>query len=119
VAQDGSVVLALWNYAPPVGTGATYTRPTGPAGPERTFDIHLDHVKPDASVEVWRVDEDHGNVIKAFDRMGRPSGSLTARQIGQLKEAGAMAPMEKQSLNGGNLSITVPAHGLAVLVVLR
>jgi len=117
VAKDGSVVLALWNYAPPIGTGPTYTKPTGLAGPAHTFDIHLDHVPADASVEVWRVDDDHGNVIKAFDSMGRPSGSLTAGQIAQLKAAGAMAEMEKEPLNQGNLRITVPAQGLAVLVV--
>jgi xylan 1,4-beta-xylosidase len=117
VAQDGAVVLALWNYAPPIGTGATYTKPTGPAGPARTFDIHVDHVKANASVEMWRVDDDHGNVIKVFDGMGRPGGSLTAQQVTQLKAAGNMAPMEKKHLNRGNLLITVPAQGLAVLVV--
>jgi xylan 1,4-beta-xylosidase len=117
VAQDGSVVLALWNYSPPIGTGAKYTKPMGPAGPARTFEIHFDHVPANASVEVWRVDDDHGNVVKAFDNMGRPSGSLTAQQIAQLKAAGAMAPMEKKYLNRGNLRIVVPAQGLAVLVV--
>jgi xylan 1,4-beta-xylosidase len=76
-------------------------------------------VKANASVEVWRVDDDHGNVIKVFDAMGRPSGSLTAQQVTQLKGAGTMAPMEKQHLNRGNLLITVPAHGLAILVVAR
>ena len=119
IAQDGAVVLALWNYAPPIGTGATYTKPTGAAGPARTFDIHVDHVKANASVEVWRVDADHGNVIKVFDGMGRPGGSLTAEQVTQLKAAGNMAPAEKKQLNRGNLLITVPAQGLAVLVVAR
>ena len=119
VTPDGKLVVALWNYAPPIGTGATYTMPTGPAGTPRTFDLHLDHVPANAAVELWRVDPDHGNVLRAFDAMGRPAGDLTSEQIAQLRTAGAMAPMEAQHLNKGGLRVTVPAHGLAVLVVSR
>ncbi len=119
VTPDGKLVLALWDYAPPTGTGATYTMPTGSAGPARSFDLHLDHVRANAAVELWRVDPDHGNVLRAFDAMGRPAGVLTSAQIAQLRAAGAMAPMETQHLSRGNLRVTVPAHGLAVLVVSR
>ncbi len=119
VTSDGKLVLALWDYAPPTGTGATYTMPTGPAGPSRTFDLHLEHVRANAAVELWRVDPDHGNVLRAFDAMGRPSGDLTSAQVTQLRAAGAMAPMEAQHLTNGNLRVTVPAQGLAVLVIAR
>ena len=114
---DGKLVLALWNYAEPIGTGPTYTLPHGPAGPARTFALHLDHVPGDAAVSVLRVDFDHGNALKLFDEMGRPAGSLTQAQVRQLKAAGAMAPAEQQRLKDGNLRITVPAQGLAVLEV--
>ncbi len=117
VTSDGKLVIALWDYAQPTGTGATYTMPTGPAGPARSFDLHLDHVPANAAVELWRVDPDHGNVLRVFDAMGRPPGDLTSAQIAQLRAAGAMAPMEAQHLSHGNLRVTVPAHGLAVLVV--
>ena len=33
--------LALWNYAPPVGTGATYTPPPANIGPSETFTVKL------------------------------------------------------------------------------
>ncbi len=117
VAPDGSVVLALWDYAPPTGTGPTYTMP--PAGPEptRTFDIHIAHLPANASIQVFRVDRDHGNVLKAFDAMGRPPGDLTPDQVAKLKAAGAMAPAESMHLQNGNLHLTVPAQGLAVVVV--
>jgi len=49
--------------------------------------------------------------------MGRPRGSLTQDQIKTLKAAGAMAPAEKLRLSDGHLQITVPPHGLALLVV--
>lgn len=113
----GKLVIALWNYAPPTGEGASYTMPHAPAGPAHTFDLELKGVPPNAAVQVLRVDEDHGNVLKAFNAMGRPPGALTQAQVQQLKAAGAMSPAEQLRLSNGHLSLTVPAHGLAVLAV--
>jgi xylan 1,4-beta-xylosidase len=114
---SGSLALALWNYAPPTGTGPTYTMPTVPAGPAKTFDLEFKNVALLASAEVWRVDDDHGNVLKAFDAMGRPPGDLTLAQIAKLRAAGAMAPPEHLHLDHGHLRLTVPAHGLAVVLI--
>lgn len=116
-SAGGGLALALWDYAPPDGTGAKYTMPHGPAGAPKHFMLTLQHVPAAASVEIWRIDDDHGNVIKAFNAMGRPPGDLTQQQIAQLRAAGAMAPAEHTHLNGGQLEITVPAHGLAVVLV--
>ena len=115
----GTLALALWDYAPPVGTGDKYTMPTGPAGPSKTFDLDFTSAPPSADVEIFRVDEDHGNVLNAFDAMGRPSGDLTQAQIATLRTAGEMSPPEQAHLTQGKLQITVPAHGLAVLIVGR
>jgi xylan 1,4-beta-xylosidase len=68
---------------------------------------------------VWRVDDDHGNVLKAFDAMGRPPGDLSQSQIARLRAAGEMAPPERLHLNQGRLRLTIPAHGLAVLVIAK
>ena len=118
-AADGRLVLALWDYAPPTGTGPTYTWPTGPAGPTKTFDLSIKNVAPNAAVEVLRVDPDHGNVLKAFDAMGRPPGDLMPAQVEQLRAAGTMAPAEHLHLHNGKLQLTVPAHGLAVVLIGR
>jgi xylan 1,4-beta-xylosidase len=114
---DGSLALALWDYAPPTGTGASYTMPQGPAGPPKTFDLDLKSVPGNAQVQLWRVDPDHGNVLKAFDAMGRPAGDLTHEQLETLRAAGAMSAPEELQLTGGKLQVTVPAHGLAVLLI--
>jgi xylan 1,4-beta-xylosidase len=116
--SDG-IVIALWDYAPPTGTGASYTMPSGPAGPAKTFSVEFRSVAPNAAVEVWRVDDDHGNVLKAFDAMGRPPGDLTQAQVTTLRAAGQMASPEHLRLNSGRLNLTVPAHGLAVVVLAR
>ena len=115
---DG-LVLALWDYAPPVASGPKYVQPTGSAGPAKTFDLSFAHLPADTAVELWRVDDTHGNVIAAFNAMGRPSADLTQAQIAALKKAGAMAPVEQLHLAGGRLQVTVPPHGLAVLVIKR
>jgi xylan 1,4-beta-xylosidase len=114
---DGKLVLALYDYAPPTGTGPDYTWPKGPAGPPKTFTLTLQHVPSNASVEVLRVDDDHGNGNKAFDAMGRPPGDLMPAQVDQLRAAGAMAPAEHLHLHDGKLTLTVPAHGLAVVLI--
>jgi xylan 1,4-beta-xylosidase len=113
--SDGSLVLALWNYAPPYGTGPGYTAPHDPA-PSKDFDLHIDHLNPHTSATVWRIDDDHSNVLKAFNAMGRPAGSLTQDQIRQLRIAGQMSPPEHLHLDHNNLHLTLPAHGLAVVV---
>jgi xylan 1,4-beta-xylosidase len=117
--SDGKLALALWDYAPPTGIGPTYTWPKGPAGPPKTFNLNIQHVASNATVEVLRVDPDHGNVLKAFDAMGRPTGDLTPQQVDQLRAAGAMAPAEHLRLHDGKLQLTVPAHGLAVVLIGR
>jgi xylan 1,4-beta-xylosidase len=58
--QSGSLAIALWDYAPPAGTGATYTMPNGIADNAKIFDLELKNVSPSAAVEVWCVDDDHG-----------------------------------------------------------
>ena len=118
-SSNGKLAIALWDYAPPTGIGATYTMPKGPSGPPKTFDLAFTHVAPNAAVEVLRVDPDHGNVLKAFDAMGRPPGDLTQNQVAKLRAAGAMAPAEHLHLHDGKLQLTVPAHGLAVVLIGR
>lgn len=114
---DGSVIAALWNYAPPTGEGASWTPTPASAGPDKVFELHIDHVPTNASVDVYRVDENHGNVLKAFNAMGRPPDSLTREQIKSLRAAAVMSPAEHMHLSGGSLRLSVPVYGLAVVVV--
>jgi xylan 1,4-beta-xylosidase len=116
---DGKLVLALWNYVPPYGEGPDYTPAPSPLPPSTSFDIELAHMPESASVQVYRVDADHGNSLREFNKMGRPSGDLTQAQIATLQAAGAMSPPESMHLDHGHLKLAVPPQGLAVLVVSR
>jgi xylan 1,4-beta-xylosidase len=118
-SRNGSLAIALWDYAPPTGAGPTYTMPTGPALPAKEFEVEFKNVSPNAAAEVWRVDDDHGNVLKAFDAMGRPPGDLTQQQVARLRAAGEMSPPERMHLDRGKLHLTVPVHGLAVVILAK
>ena len=110
----GAVVAALWNYAPPAGTGAAYTPEPAKAGPDKTMEIKFVGVDENAAVTLYRVDGTHGNVVRAFDAMGRPA-TPTREQIIELRKAGAAAPPEHAKLIHGTLTVTIPAHGLMLV----
>jgi xylan 1,4-beta-xylosidase len=110
--DDGTLVIALWNYAPPVGDSASYT-PGKPVGSVKHFSIDVAHL-PAARATVWRVDETHGNAVAAFDRMGRPDTPGRA-QIVQLRDAGKLAAPESMDVHDGKLAIDVPVQGLVVI----
>lgn len=115
--SSGGIVLALYNYAPPGGSGDKYTPPAAPAGPDKTFVIAFKNVADAAPVEVFRLDSEHGNVLKAFDAMGRPAGALTLAQIDKLRAAGELPAPQRLRLRQAALELTVAAPGLAVVVL--
>ena len=114
--NDGSIVVALWNYAPPYGEGMTYTPPPATAVPSKTFTLKLEGLAPVAPIQVWRLDADHGNVIKTYDAMGRPPFP-SREQIAKLREAGKPSPPESSSLKNGSMSITIPPQGLVLIKI--
>jgi xylan 1,4-beta-xylosidase len=114
--SDGSVAIALWNYAPPDGTGASYAVPPASRGPSKTFTLQLAGTAGNASATILRLDEDHGNVVKTFDSMGRPAFP-SRNQIAKLREAGRAAPPENTSLKAGSLTLQIPPQGLVVVIV--
>lgn len=114
--SDGTLAIALWNYAPPDGTGASYTKPPANRGPARTFTLQLTGLAADAPATILRVDETHGNVIPTYDAMGRPAFP-SREQILKLREAGRPAPAEHVRLKRQELTLQVPPQGLAVVII--
>jgi xylan 1,4-beta-xylosidase len=110
---DGTLALALWNYAPPVGDTANYT-PGTPKGAIKHFEVDVSNLGAHATATVWRVDQQHGNAVALFDKMGRPAFP-TRDQIQRLRAAGTMAAPQKLEVRDGRLEVDVPPQGLAVL----
>ena len=111
----GALAIALWDYAPPDGTGPRYVPPPA-TRPLRTFDIRIHGVPASALGTLWRVDDRHGNVLQAYDTMGRPRWPTPA-QIATLRAAGRLAPPERVGLRAGRIQVAVPQHGLALLLL--
>jgi xylan 1,4-beta-xylosidase len=113
------IALALWSYAPPRSRTATYIMPTDPAGPVKHFHIEIKNISKSAAVQVLRIDDQHSNVLRTYNAMGRPPGDLTRDEITALRAAATMSPAEYTHLSHGSLDVDVPAHGLAILLIGR
>lgn len=110
---DGSLVLALWNYAPPVSSTTHYV-PGAPKGATERFAVDIAHLAGVRQATLWRLDTGHGNVIPAFDAMGRPAYP-SLQQIEALRLAGRMAPPEHVAVHDGQFEVAIPPQGLVVV----
>jgi xylan 1,4-beta-xylosidase len=100
--QDGTYVMALWNYSPPDESGHA-----------EDITVKFENVNP-TKATIWRVDREHGDSYRAFKQMGEPSYP-TREQIKQLRVAGELAPPETANVKNGALTLNIPAHGLVVV----
>jgi xylan 1,4-beta-xylosidase len=103
--KDGAIVIASWNLVEP-----------GASGPDKTFSFDLKGVARSAKVSIRRVDAAHGDTLAAWDKMGKPKYP-TQEQIAALKKASEIGPAEVRSLHDGELTISVPQKGLALIEV--
>jgi xylan 1,4-beta-xylosidase len=101
---DGTLVVAVYNLALPEEKGAP-----------KTVNLVFKNQKG-TQVSVRRLDADHGSLLSAYEKMGRPRYP-TAKQKLALRNAAALAPSEKMSLKDGVLTLNLPAHGLAIVEV--
>ena len=101
---DGALVLAVWNYAPP-----------GTAGAPRRVTLRLQGSNAQTAT-VDLLDPDHGDVHTAYRRMGSPKYP-TQRQLQELKYAAALPPAAVRPLQGRDLSLAIPTHGLALVTI--
>jgi xylan 1,4-beta-xylosidase len=107
--KDGTIVIALWNFVP-----ASTDHPT--VVESKTFEVELQNVPSDAKAYVSRLDADNGNVLKAFDAMGKPSFP-TQEQIKALQVAAQLPPAQAMKIERGGVRIDIPARGLALLEI--
>ncbi len=113
--RDGTLAIALWNYARPVGKTAQYVN-AAPVGAPRHFEVHFDHLPRGAYAELWRLGRHHGDAMRLYNAMGRPANPTRA-QIARLREAGRLDPPRVLRIESDTLDVTLPAYGLALLVV--
>ena len=100
--KDGTLVLAVWNYAPP-----------GQGGSSKTITLKLKGTLAKHAT-LSRVDRDHGDAHPAYEKMGSPPYPTPA-QIRELRKASELSALEIRGVTKGNFTVILPAQGLAVI----
>ena len=102
--KDGTLVVAVWNYAPPEQ-----------AGNEKTITLQFKGTSL-RHATISRVDSEHGDVHSLYEKMGSPRYPAQA-QITDLRRAAQLPSPERRNLHNGELTLTLPSYGLAVIEV--
>jgi xylan 1,4-beta-xylosidase len=100
--KDGTLVLAVWNYAAPEKTGSS-----------RTISLQLKGASA-RRASISRLDAGHGDVHHGYEKMGSPRYP-TQGQIQELRHAAELPAPDSIPVQDGQLTVTLPAHGLAVI----
>ena len=100
--KDGTLVLAVWNYAAP-----------DQAGSPRRITLRLKGTDASQAL-ISRVDGEHGDVHSDYEKMGSPRYP-SQKQIQELRKSAELPPAETRPIKRDELSVTLPAHGLAVI----
>lgn len=74
---DGTLEIAAWNLVDPPQKGTP-----------RTFKFTVRGVSPNASVRIRRADDDHGNTLARYQKMGSPTYPTRA-QVQELNDVAA------------------------------
>jgi len=106
--EDGALVIAAWNYAPP-----------GESLAARELTLELKSLGAMRYASILRLDDEHGSALTAWEAMGKPN--FPSRELQQLlREAGRLPAPEIRQLGAGDpglLTLTLPPHGLALIEI--
>jgi xylan 1,4-beta-xylosidase len=100
---DGSLVVAVWNLIPP-----------GQPGASKSLVLRFKNVGGARHASISRVDRDHGDPHPAYEKMGSPVYPTQA-QLRKLRDSVVIGAAEIQEIKGGELNLTLPPDGLAVI----
>jgi xylan 1,4-beta-xylosidase len=100
--SDGTLVLAIWNYAPP-----------GEKGLAKTITLRFENTKQQAAT-ISRLDHEHGDFHSVYGKMSTPRYP-TLSQIQELRRASELPEPETIELKANKLTLPLPAHGLVLI----
>ncbi|MGH8296203.1 MAG: GH39 family glycosyl hydrolase [Steroidobacteraceae bacterium] len=106
---DGTLAIAVWNYAPP-----------GPGGATRAYQLAFRNVPEAHRAYVWLVDRGHGSALTAWEAMGEPRFP-TQQQHRILLQAAELPPPRIEVLAPADprLTLRLRPHALALVELAR
>jgi xylan 1,4-beta-xylosidase len=102
-SKDGSLELAVWNLFAP-----------GEVGSPKTVTLQFRNLGKRHHASISRVDRDHGDVLPLYEEIGSPRYPTSA-QLEELRKSAQLPSPEARDVKNGELTLTIPAHGLAVI----
>ena len=102
-SSDGSLVVAVWNLVPPDQIGSA-----------KTVIMRIKNLGGGRHAYISRADGEHGDPRPVYEKMGSPIYPTPA-QLQKLREPGVSLSPETRELKGGELSLTLPVNGMAVI----
>jgi xylan 1,4-beta-xylosidase len=103
--RDGGLAIAAWNLVDPDKQGST-----------KTMRLVFEHAPANARMTIQSVDEQHGNVLPEYAKMGSPLDP-TAAQVEQLNRETALSAAREEHLNGNALELTLTPNALVLVKV--
>ncbi|MBW4051325.1 MAG: glycosyl hydrolase family 39 [Proteobacteria bacterium] len=102
---DGTLAIAVWNYARP-----------GPGGATKTYQLDLRNVPGAHRAYIWRVDRDHGSALTAWEAMGEPRFPTFEQHRILLQAARLPSPdIETLAAADPRLTLRLRPHALALV----
>ncbi|MGC2110389.1 MAG: glycosyl hydrolase family 39 [Candidatus Korobacteraceae bacterium] len=102
---SGALIVAVWNLVNPGSTGAA-----------KSVKLDFKGVDPDAHVTIRQLDENHGDTLLLYQKMGSPQYP-TQEQITDLRQQSTLPGPEFDDLTDGSLTLQLPVNALVVLQV--
>ncbi len=111
--RDGGLAIAAWNIVDPAPDG----QPSSTLhAPSRSLTLAFRNIPPNARVTMDRVDDEHGNVLPMYARMGKPQYP-TPEQVVAMNKGTALPAPEITRLNSGQLRLTLEPNALVLIHV--
>jgi xylan 1,4-beta-xylosidase len=108
-SEDGHLRIALWNLVAPDPESLRNGKP-------RTIILTLQGVPADVPVSIQRVDNEHGNVLPEYTKIGKPDYP-TPQQVEHLNRATTLPAPEETHLQNHQLTLNLEPNALALVTV--
>jgi len=104
---DGSLAIAIWNYAEPQE-----------AGEPADFHLVVNHGTSLARAHITVIDRRHGSSLTAWESMNRPAFPSRQQQTA-LREAGRLPAADVRPFDGHAIDLHLEPHALALVELTR